>query len=104
MTEFLRVASVSDLQPGEKMRVAYGDEDVGLFNIEGAFFAISDVCTHDYGPLVDGELEGDEIECPRHGARFNVRTGEETPPAYEPVPCYEVRVEGDDILISPREW
>ena len=70
MSDFIRVASVSDLKPGEKMRVTYGDEDVGLFNIGGEYFAISDFCTHDFGPLVDGELDGEEIECPRHGARF----------------------------------
>lgn len=103
MSDFIRVASVSDLKPGEKMRVTYGDEDVGLFNIGGEYFAISDFCTHDFGPLVDGELDGEEIECPRHGACFNVKTGEETPPAYEPVPCYDVRVDGEDVLICPRE-
>ena len=103
MPEFIRVATISDLKPGEKMRVSYEREDVGLINVEGEFFAISDICTHDGGPLMDGELEGCEIECPRHGARFNVKTGEESPPAFEPVPLYNVRIEGDNILIAPRE-
>jgi 3-phenylpropionate/trans-cinnamate dioxygenase ferredoxin subunit len=103
MTEFIKVANVSELAPGEKMLVEYDEEDVGLFNIDGKFYAISDVCTHDNGPLVEGELDGDCIICPRHGARFNVKTGVQTMPAFAPVPLYEVRIEGDDILIAPRE-
>ena len=69
MAEFIKVASTSDLPPGEKMLVEYDDEDVGLFNIDGEYYAISDVCTHDDGPLVEGRLDGDCIICPRHGAR-----------------------------------
>lgn len=103
MAEFIKVAKITDLKPGEKMRVKYEDEPVGLFNIEGKFYAISDVCTHDGGPLVDGELEGEYIICPRHGARFNVKTGEETLPAYTPVPLYEVKIIGEDIWIAPKE-
>jgi len=103
MTEFIKVAKTSDLAPGEKMLVEYDDEDVGLFNINGEFYAISDVCTHDDGPLVEGELNGDCITCPRHGARFNVKTGQQTMPAISPVPLYAVKIEGDDILIAPRE-
>lgn len=103
MAEFIKVAKTSDLAPGEKMLVEYEDEDVGLFNIEGTFYAISDVCTHDGGPLVEGTLEGDQIICPRHGARFNVKTGEQTMPAFAPVPLYDVKVEGSDIFIRPRE-
>jgi 3-phenylpropionate/trans-cinnamate dioxygenase ferredoxin subunit len=103
MTEFIKVAQTSDLAPGEKMLVEYDEEDVGLFNIEGEFYAISDVCTHDNGPLVEGKLEGEWIICPRHGARFNVKTGQQTMPAFAPVPLYEVKIEGDDILIAPKE-
>jgi len=102
MAEFLKVAQISDLAPGEKMLVEYDDDDVGLFNIDGEFYAISDVCTHDNGPLVEGELDGDCIICPRHGARFNVKTGRQTMPAILPVPLYEVKIEGDDILIAPK--
>jgi 3-phenylpropionate/trans-cinnamate dioxygenase ferredoxin subunit len=103
MTEFIKVAQTSDLAPGEKMLVEYDEEDVGLFNIEGEFYAISDVCTHDNGPLVEGKLEGEWIICPRHGARFNVKTGQQTMPAFAPVPLYEVKIEGGDILIAPKE-
>ena len=102
MADFIKVATTSDLAPGEKMLVEYGDEDVGLFNINGEFYAISDVCTHDDGPLVEGTLDGEFVICPRHGARFNVKTGEQTMPAFAPVPLYNVKLEGDDILIAPR--
>lgn len=103
MTQFIKVAKTSDLAPGEKILVEYDDEDVGLFNIEGQFYAISDVCTHDGGPLVEGDLEGDVIICPRHGARFNVKTGAQTMPAIAPVPLYQVKIEGDDVYIAPKE-
>jgi 3-phenylpropionate/trans-cinnamate dioxygenase ferredoxin subunit len=103
MAEFIKVAKVSDLEPGEKMLVEYEDEDVGLFNLDGEFYAISDVCTHDDGPLVEGEVEGDHVICPRHGARFNIKTGEQTMPAFAPVPLYEVKIEGEDIFIAPKE-
>lgn len=102
MPEFIKVAKTSELAPGEKMLVEYEDEDVGLFNIGGEFYAISDVCTHDDGPLVEGKLDGEHVVCPRHGARFNVKTGEQTMPAIAPVPLYEVKIEGDDILIAPK--
>ena len=101
--EFIKVAKTSDLTSGQKMLVEYEDEDVGLFNVDGEFYAISDVCTHDDGPLVEGTLDGDCIICPRHGARFNVKTGQQTMPAFAPVPLYQVKIEGDDILIAPKE-
>lgn len=103
MTHFIKVAKTSDLAPGEKMLVEYQDEDVGLFNLNGQFYAISDVCTHDNGPLVEGNLDGECIICPRHGARFNIKTGRQTMPAIAPVPLYRVKIEGDDILIAPAE-
>lgn len=103
MPEFIKVAQTTDLAPGQKILVSYDDEDVGLFNINGEFYAISDVCTHDDGPLVEGHLEGDCIVCPRHGARFNVKTGQQTMPAFAPVPLYRVKIEGTDILIAPKD-
>jgi len=104
MSEFIKVASISDLAPGEKMLVEYQGMPVGLFNIDGELFAIHDVCTHDGGPLVEGELHGDVIVCPRHGARFDVKTGAvRTLPAYAPVPTYQGQLEGDDILLAPNE-
>ncbi|RMF04368.1 MAG: non-heme iron oxygenase ferredoxin subunit [Chloroflexi bacterium] len=103
MTEFVQVATLADLAPGQKIRVEYDGEDVGLFNIGGQIYAISDVCTHDDGPLIDGELDGDCVICPRHGARFNVKTGAQTMPAFSPAPTFQVRIEGDNILIAPND-
>ncbi|MBI1927078.1 non-heme iron oxygenase ferredoxin subunit [Candidatus Poribacteria bacterium] len=92
---------LSELPPGEKKLVEVDGMPVVLFNVNGTFYAIEDVCTHDGGPLAEGELEGEEIECPRHGARFNVRTGEVLcMPAVEPVECYKVKVENGEILVS----
>jgi 3-phenylpropionate/trans-cinnamate dioxygenase ferredoxin subunit len=103
MSKFIKVAQTSDIPPGEKILVEYEDDEVGLFNLDGEFYAISDVCTHDGGPLVEGHVEGDCIICPRHGARFNIKTGRQTMPAFVPVPLYEVKIEGSDILIAPKE-
>jgi 3-phenylpropionate/trans-cinnamate dioxygenase ferredoxin subunit len=69
--------------------------------VDGEFYAIEDVCTHDGGPLDQGELEGEEIECPRHGGRFDVRSGRATMmPAVMPVQTYAVRIDGDDLFVS----
>lgn len=103
MAEFIKVAKLSDLSPGEKIRVEYEDEDVGLINLDNEIYAISDVCTHDDGPLMDGELEGEYIICPRHGARFNIKTGDYTFPAFAPLPRYQVKIEGNDIFIAPMD-
>lgn len=103
MPDFLKVAQTTDLAPGESMLVEYDDDDVGLFNLDGEIYAISDVCTHDDGPLVEGHLDGDCIVCPRHGARFNIKTGQQTMPAFSPVPLYDVKIVGEDIFIRPRD-
>lgn len=101
MTDFITVATTDELKPGERLVVEIGRKWIAIFNIEGEYYAIEDVCTHDGGPLVEGELHGCEIECPRHGARFDVRTGKVTaPPALVDVPRYEVRVEGDQVQVA----
>ncbi len=98
---FVKVAKVGDIPPGRVKTVEVGDEDIALCNVDGQIYAIADVCTHDDGPLGDGYLLGEEIECPRHGARFNVRSGEvKALPAIIPLPTFEVKVEGDDILVD----
>ena len=103
MSDFTKVAKTYALAPGQKMLVEYQGTPVGLLNLDGEFYAIHDICTHDGGPLVEGELQGDVIVCPRHGARFDVRTGAvRSLPAYRPVPTYRVKVEGEDILIAPN--
>jgi 3-phenylpropionate/trans-cinnamate dioxygenase ferredoxin subunit len=91
--EYVEVGEVGDLPNGERMFVEIDDLTIVVFNIAGKFFAIEDVCSHDSGPLGDGELEEEhEIACPRHGARFDVRTGEAvTFPAVIDIPAYPVR-------------
>ena len=83
--------------------VEVGGENICIVNVEGKYFAIGSVCTHEGGPLADGTLEGYEVECPWHGSKFDVRTGEVTnPPADTPEPVYEVKVEGNNILVKKR--
>ena len=95
------MAQRSDVAPGSTRRVTVGDADVLLCNVDGQFYAIEDICSHDGGALDQGELEGCRIICPRHGANFDVRTGKAlTLPAILPLPTYRVRVEGDDIYIE----
>jgi 3-phenylpropionate/trans-cinnamate dioxygenase ferredoxin subunit len=98
---FVKVAKVSDIPAGRVRVIELEDEDVALCNIEGEIYAIANVCTHDDGPLGNGFLLGDEIECPRHGARFNVRTGQvQTLPAVIPIPTFKVKIEGDEIWVD----
>lgn len=102
MSQFLKVAKTADLDEGEMMMVEVSGEQVLLCKVDGKFHAISDVCTHAEGSLSDGYLEGVEVECPLHGSRFDVRTGEAVGlPATDPVQRFAVRVEGNDILVGP---
>lgn len=101
MARFVKIGQTSDLAPGEGMSVEVDGEVIALFNVAGTFYAINDECTHDGGPLGEGELDGDVVACPWHGAEFNVRTGELLlPPADCDVRSYLVKVEGDDILVK----
>jgi 3-phenylpropionate/trans-cinnamate dioxygenase ferredoxin subunit len=104
MTDFVTVAPVTELNPGERMVVQIGRTWVAIFNVDGQFYAIQDVCTHDDGPLAEGKLIGCEIECPRHGARFDLRDGRVTaPPALVPVPVYDVRVQDGQIQVASKK-
>ena len=99
---FVESAKVEELAPGEMKLVEVGEERFVLFNIDGEFYAISDVCTHRQCSLSEGSLDGDVLECLCHGSQFNVRTGAvENPPARTPVPSYSVRIEGDAVCIGP---
>ncbi len=96
----VKVADCSELAPGEKKLVEVAGRAIALFNVEGTLYAIDDICTHDGGPLADGILTGCEIECPRHGARFDVRTGKPLcMPAIEPVTSHQVVVQGDEVFL-----
>jgi 3-phenylpropionate/trans-cinnamate dioxygenase ferredoxin component len=95
------VAKVSQIAPGTTRRVVVDSTEILLCNLDGRIYAIEDVCTHDGGPLDQGELEGDAIVCPRHGATFDVRTGDAiTLPAVVPLMTFDVSVEGDDIFVD----
>lgn len=101
MTTWQTVAKASDIPPGRVAVFHLDDRELAVCNVDGNFYAIDDLCTHDGGSLDQGELEGREIECPRHGARFDVTTGQATQlPAFEPVDTYPVRLEGDSIQVG----
>jgi 3-phenylpropionate/trans-cinnamate dioxygenase ferredoxin subunit len=102
MADFVKVAKVSEIPAGTSKLVEIDTVRIALFNLDGEFYAIEDVCTHDGGPLVEGTIvNGHEVQCPRHGARFDIRTGAAlSMPAFEPTPSYEVRVEGDDVWVE----
>jgi len=87
------VGAAAAIPPGDFAQIEIDAALVAVFNVAGTFYAIDDVCTHDGGGLTGGAVEGDVVICPRHGARFCLRTGAAlTPPAYEPVRTYETRV------------
>ena len=99
---FIKVAQVSELKTGEMMAVTIGDDQVLLTNIEGNFHAIDDVCSHAYACLSDGDIDGEEVECPLHGGSFNAWTGQpRNPSTTKPVRQFQVIVEGDDIFVGP---
>ncbi|HEX5104632.1 MAG TPA: Rieske 2Fe-2S domain-containing protein [Pirellulaceae bacterium] len=100
MSNFVRVAKTSDLADSGRTLLEVDDRIVALFRVGGEYFCIDDVCTHDGGPLSDGKLENHSIACPRHGAKFDIRTGKAlTMPATVDTAAHEVKVEGENILV-----
>jgi 3-phenylpropionate/trans-cinnamate dioxygenase ferredoxin component len=101
MSDFVPVAKVSEIpDPGRKV-VEVDDVLVVVVHTDGKFYAIDDVCTHDGGPLGEGQLDGYTIACPRHGAKFDVRDGRAlTMPATQPTAVHEVKIEGDTVLVK----
>lgn len=91
--DYYPVCSLEELPSGERLFITFGDFPIVIFNIDGDFFAIEDICTHDDGPLGEGEIDNHEIICPRHGARFDLRTGEVLAlPAVKGVHTFPIRV------------
>jgi 3-phenylpropionate/trans-cinnamate dioxygenase ferredoxin subunit len=104
MTDFVKVASVSDLTDGEIMMIEVDGDSVLLANLEGKFYAIGEECSHAAGSLSEGYVENGQVECPVHGSLFDLKTGvNASPPAAEPVQAYPVRIEGEDVLVGPAE-
>jgi 3-phenylpropionate/trans-cinnamate dioxygenase ferredoxin component len=99
VSEWLNVDAAVAIAPGSYQVVENDDVRIAVFNIDGAFYAIEDLCTHDYSTLTGGDLNGDEITCPLHGATFCLRTGEAlTPPAYEDVPTFPVQITDEGVV------
>ncbi len=105
MSDWITVAKVSELAPGQWRTVDADGAQIVVFNLDGEYFAIEDVCTHDGGQLTGGTVEGAEVICPRHGARFCIRTGEAlSAPAYEPTSRFPVRIENGAIQVRDDRW
>lgn len=102
MSEFIKVATVDEIPVGGAKLVEVDFVRVALFNVDGEIYAIEDICTHDGGPLVEGTVvNGCEVMCPRHGARFDIRTGNALSfPAFEPTKSYVVQIDGNDVWIE----
>ena len=98
---FFPICKVRELKPGERLSLEIGGHPVVIINQDGEYFALDDVCTHDDGLLGDGEVEDHEIICPRHGARFDLRTGEATAlPAVSGIHIYPIRIVDDHLEIG----
>lgn len=103
MAEFIRVADVAEIPDPGKTLVEVDDDMVALFHVGGVFYAIDDVCTHDGGPLADGELRDHKIACPRHGAKFDIRTGAAlSMPAVRPTRAHDVKVDDGGVWVRLR--
>jgi nitrite reductase/ring-hydroxylating ferredoxin subunit len=96
---FVRVAQTGDVQPGEMRKVSVGGEDILICNVAGTFYAISDLCTHAVASLSEGTLDNEIVTCPRHGGKFNVKTGAAVHfPAFSPVKTFPVKVRTEPYL------
>ena len=101
MADFVKAATTTEIEPGQARLVEVKGKQIALFNVDGQFFALDNTCTHRSGPLTEGEVSGNEVTCPWHGAKFDVRTGEVMgPPAQRAVARYGVRVTGTDIELE----
>jgi 3-phenylpropionate/trans-cinnamate dioxygenase ferredoxin subunit len=100
MKGWLDAGPAENLHDGQAVSIAAGRRMIAVVRSDAAYYAIEDICTHDGAALTGGAIEGDQIVCPRHGARFCLRTGEAlTPPAYEPVRVFETKIEGGHLWV-----
>ncbi|MBK8068841.1 MAG: non-heme iron oxygenase ferredoxin subunit [Rhodanobacteraceae bacterium] len=105
MSDWVRVCAINEIQPGQCRVLDVDGAQVAVVNVEGAFHAIEDVCTHDGGQLTGGAICGHEIECPRHGARFDLRTGAALcAPAYEATAVFPIRIEDGVVWVRDDRW
>jgi len=101
MPDFSRVCKVTEVPEGGQKLVEIDGDFVLLFRVDGRFYAIDDECSHDGGPLGDGSREGFAVVCPRHGAKFDIRTGRVlSMPATRDIRAHEVKIEGEDVLVK----
>ena len=101
MAEFIKVAVTGDIPTNQGKLVEVEGKKIALFNLEGKYYAIDNTCTHRGGPLSEGELQGDEVTCPWHGAKFKVTSGDVlSPPAPQGVKCFLVRITGNDLEVE----
>ena len=104
MSEYVKVTTLGEIPEGHAKIFEVDDSRVALCKVNSQVYALADVCTHDGGPLGEGDLDGYEIICPRHGARFDVRTGAVLAfPAIMPVDTYPIRIEGEDVYVALEE-
>ena len=105
MGTWINVAAASQLSVGTFRTIELDDTDIAVFNVDGEYFAIEDICTHDGGILTGGTIEGDHVVCPRHGAHFSIKTGAAlSPPAYEAVNTFPVRVKDGMVQVMDNRW
>jgi nitrite reductase/ring-hydroxylating ferredoxin subunit len=101
MANLVEVAKTNEIKPGEGKLIEVDGNEIALFNCDGSYYGIDNQCTHVGGPLCEGDLDGDSVICPWHGAEFDVKTGKVLgPPAEESVKSYRVQVDGDSIKIE----
>lgn len=100
MSDFVKVATKGDIPDGEMRSFMVGHDSIVVCNMNNEFFALADECSHDSAPISDGHLDGERVVCPRHGASFELRTGKVAgPPAVVGIDKYELKIEGEDILV-----
>lgn len=100
MSDFVKVAEVSEIAPGSVKQVTANGKTIALCNVGGQFYALDNECAHRGGPLSEGYLDGEKLECPWHAWQYDVHTGAVTINPGAKVPTYEVKIEGSDVLVA----